>query len=181
MDIKSDSPCSIPSEINVILNWMMSEYSLVKNDAMREIIKYFNSCAGSNSMPHILSTVNEHSVFHQYFSKMDEVGEKCRQITVVSPFFENDRERAVEGSLLMDFADTFMKKYPDSKMRFFFPAIKSESGKGYKVTAPVNIFHEVCKKYKNTELYVINKEWEREVIMYRALFMQNSLLLILRM
>lgn len=47
-------------------------------------------------------------------------------------------------------------------MRLYFPAIVKETGRGYKVTAPVNILHEVSKEYKNIELYVVNREWVRE-------------------
>ena len=44
----------------------------------------------------------------------------------------------------------------------FFPATRKEKEKLFRVIAPVNIFGELCSRYKDTELNVINKEWQRD-------------------
>lgn len=145
-----------------ILKWMIENYRMASNDAIHEVMKFLDQCVEEELFPQIISTINEHSAFYQYFSKMALIREKCKRINIISPFFENDRESAMEHTLLMEFTEAFFISNPEATMRIFFPAIKKDTGKGYKVTAPVNILHELLEKYKNVELYVINREWERE-------------------
>lgn len=161
-DIHIFESSGMTKSLKMILEWMIEKYGMAGNDSIHEITKFLLQCGDDDTFPQLISTINDHSAFYQYFSKMALVREKCKRINIISPFFESDRESAMEHTLLVEFADSFFLNNPDATMRIFFPAIKKETGKGYKVTAPVNILHELSNKYKNVELFVINREWERE-------------------
>lgn len=161
-DITKHTDDSLASNLKEILEWMAEKYNIYGNYAVKEVLKFLEGCMLGNSYPKLIHTVGSSSVFSKIFDELKQQTSECKEINIVSPFFENDRERAIEKSLLMKFADSFKSLYPKSKIKIYFPAMAGEGEKAYKVTAPVNIFTELCNKYKNTELYVINREWIRE-------------------
>jgi hypothetical protein len=161
-DIQQDESTAISENLLKILTWMGDHYSLQKNDAWMEIVKFLKHCQYRINYPKILSTVNKKSVIASLFEEIKSINEDCKTISILSPFYENDRDRAMEKSLLLEFAEEFKQIYPNSKIKIYFPAIKSNEGQQYKVTAPVNIFRELCSKYKDTELNIVHKEWDRE-------------------
>jgi hypothetical protein len=161
-DIQQDESTAISENLLKILTWMGEHYTLQKNDAWMEIVKFLKHCQYRIDYPKILSTVNKKSVFASLFEEIKSISEECKTISILSPFYENDRDQALEKTLLLEFAEEFKQIYPKSKIKIYFPAIKSNEGKQYKVTAPVNIFRELCSKYKDTELNIVHKEWERE-------------------
>jgi len=161
-DIIQDKPSSISKNMKEILTWLSENYRIQVNDALKEIIKFLKECNGGKEYPKLLSTVGRKSVYRNLFDEIKGLKEECSEISILSPFYENDRERALDKTLLVEFADEFKAAYPKAKIKLYFPAMKSEKEKLYKVTAPVNIFGELCSKYKDTELNVIHKEWERE-------------------
>ncbi|MFS1516408.1 hypothetical protein V1503_07850 [Bacillus sp. SCS-151] len=162
-DIKLDKPSSISKNLLKILIWIADHYGTQGNDAIKEIIRFLKETTVSGEeFPKLVSTVNKNCVFRTLFSVIQEVNEECESISILSPFYENDRDRAVEKSLLIEFSDEFKTAFPKAKMKIYFPAVKSQEEGLYKVTAPVNIFEEVYTKYKDIELNVIHREWLRE-------------------
>jgi len=161
-DITQDQPSGLAEQLKGILSWLREHYGLDGNYALKEISKFLGGCRGGKGFPKLLSTVSTASVFDNLLAEIKDLQEECRSLSILSPFFENDRDRAMEKTLLMQFAAAVKNAYPKAKFKIYFPALKSQQEKQYKVTAPVNIFGELCSQYKDTELYVIHRGWERE-------------------
>jgi hypothetical protein len=161
-DIRQDASTTIAENLVEILTWIGDYYSLQNNEALKEVIKFLKKCSFRNDYPKLFSTINQKSVFTNLFEEIQSLKEECKSISILSPFYENDSDRALEKSLLLKFAVEFKELYPKAKMKIYFPASKSEEGTLYKVTAPVTIFSELCSRYKDTELNIIHREWERE-------------------
>ena len=161
-DIVQDKPTSTGGNLKEILKLITENYNIQDNDAIKEIIRFLNKCKYENEFPKLLSTLNKNSVFTNYFNELNGLKEECNAISILSPFYENDRDKAMEKTLLVEFADKFKTKYPKAKIKIYFPATRKEKEKLFRVIAPVNIFGELCSRYKDTELNVINKEWQRD-------------------
>ena len=161
-DIVQDKPTSTGGNLKEILKLITENYNIQDNDAIKEIIRFLNKCKYENEFPKLLSTLNKNSVFTNYFNELNGLKEECNAISILSPFYENDRDKAMEKTLLLEFAKKFKTEYPKARIKIYFPAARNENEKLFRVTAPVNIFGELCSRYKDTELNVIHKEWERE-------------------
>ncbi len=160
-DLYLDGSNSISEELNHILMFMNVTYGLDKLIAVQEIMKFLGKCSFTNGFPKVLSTCAKQSVFSRILEELKNCRGKCKAITVLSPFYENDREQELESTLLMSFIDEVKLQYPNVKMKICFPANKQ--GEQYMVNAPVGIFGEITKKYKDDiGLFVVTKEWERE-------------------
>lgn len=176
-DIKWEEASGLAYDLCQLLEWMGKAYAMEENDARKEIIKQLKSCSRVEEQRRLITTIHRHSVFSQFFTCLEAVGEECRSLSVVSPFYENDRERAMESSLLLAFAKNFFANYPGAKLKIFFPATPKESGKGYRVEVPVKLFHKLCQQYPTVELYAVNQEWKREESEPVARFLHAKLLI----
>lgn len=161
-DIIQDKPASTAGNLKEIIKLITENNNIQDNDAIKEIIKFLNKCKYENEFPKLLSTLNKNSVFTNYFNELNGLKEECNAISILSPFYENDRDKAMEKTLLVEFADKFKTKYPKARIKIYFQATRIEKEKLFRVIAPVNIFEELCSRYKDTELHVIQKEWERD-------------------
>ncbi|WP_017754973.1 phospholipase D-like domain-containing protein [Calidifontibacillus oryziterrae] len=163
-DIRQDDSVTntISKNLVEILIWMGERYGIQNNDALKEVIKFLEKSQFRNDFPKLVSTISDKSVFTNLFEEIKNLKEECKALSILSPFYENDRDRALEKSLLLEFVDQFKRMYPKAKIKIYFPAMKSEDATMYKVTAPVTIFRELCGRFNDIELYVIHREWERE-------------------
>lgn len=159
-DIYLDKSNSISNELQFILSFIEERYSLDNMPALKMIRKYLNKCEFNEAYPKIISTCSNKSVFNKVISELKNCRGNCKTITIISPFFENDREKEIESTLLMSFLNEVKNIYPKAKINICFPANKQ--GDKYIVNAPFGIFNEVTKKYKDISLFVVPREWERE-------------------
>ena len=161
-DLYLDKTNSISKELCDILTFMDGRYGLDKIVAVQEIRKYLEKCRAINDFPKVLSTCVSQTVLSRIQEELEAGKGKCKSITVMSPFFENDREWAIESTLLMSFFDELKAIYPNIKIKICFPANYKKQEDKYEVNAPVGIFKELTKKYKDIGLFVVQREWERE-------------------
>ncbi len=159
-DIYLDKSNSISQELQYILSFMEERYSLDNMPVLQVIREYLNKCEFSEAYPKIVSTCFNRSILTKVIKELKNCEGNCKSITIMSPFFENDREKEMESSLLMSFFNEVKTIYPKAKINICFPA--NEQGDKYIVNAPVGIFNEVTKKYKDVSLFVVPREWERE-------------------
>lgn len=161
-DIYPNSTSTITNELSNILIWMQNNYELDKIDAINEMIKYLSNIKHKDGFPKLISTVNNNSVYTQIFNEMITDSSQCKKINIISPFFENDRDKAIENSLLISFYERITKTYPKISFRIFFQAIYDNANKYYKVNAPEKIFQGLVNKSRSVILNIIPKDWELE-------------------
>lgn len=159
-DIYLDRANSISNELQYILTFMQKRYSLDNIPALQIIREYLSKCVFNEEYPKIVSTCSNETVFTKVINELNKCKGNCNTITIMSPFFENDKEKEMESTLLMSFFDEVKIIYPNSKINICFPA--NEQGDKYIVNAPLNIFSEITKKYKDISLFVVPREWCRE-------------------
>lgn len=158
-DIYPHKSSTISKELIDILNWIINNYGLENIEALNEIRRYLINIDYIEGFPKLNSTVRNNSVYSQVFDEINKINHKCKSLTIVSPFFENDRDRAMENALLVSFYEKFNKKFPGTPFSIYFPGIYEDSTKCYKVEAPKNIFEGLVNKYKNINLYIMANEW----------------------
>lgn len=151
---------SISAELQYILSFMKERYSLYNMPALQVISEYLDKCEFIKAYPNIISTCSDETVFTKVISELKNCKGNCKNIIIISPFFENDREKEMESTLLMSFINSIKTIYPKTKINISFPA--KEQGDKYIVNAPIGIFNEVTKKYKDINLFVVPREWIRE-------------------
>ena len=161
-DIYLEEESTLSNDINDILSFLKQKYNLKEILAIEEIMKYLKLITNLIGFPKVISTCAKESVFTRIINEIKKCKGKCKAITIMSPFFENDREKAMEGSLLVSFFNELIKNYPDIKIKICFPGSFNELEKKYMVNAPVGIFQELDNKFKNISFFVVPKEWERE-------------------
>ena len=159
-DVYLDKSNSISKELQHILRFMEGRYGIENIPTLQVIREYLNRCEFNEEYPKIISTCSNESVFTKVINALKNCNGNCKAITIISPFFENDREKEMESSLLMSFFKEIKTIYPKAKINICFPA--NEQGDKYIVNAPIGIFNEVTKKYKDISLFVVSREWERE-------------------
>ena len=125
-------------------------------------MKYLKQVNIADGFPKVISTCAEESVFTRIIQEIKQCTGKCKSITIMSPFFENDREKAMERSLLVSFFSELIDSYPDIKIKICFPASFNDLENKYMVNAPVGIFQALDNKFKNINFFTLPKEWERE-------------------
>lgn len=157
-DIYLDKVNSISYDLKSILDFVKDRYELENMAALCEIQKYLDKCKFKTSYPKLISTCEEKFVLDRVMDELKNCSGNCRSVTIMSPFFENDREE-IEKSLIGSFIKRIKSIYKNTKINICFPA--NEQGDKYIVNAPANIFDEVSKE-KNVSFLVVHREWERE-------------------
>lgn len=160
-DIYPNSSSTISNELLEILQWMISNYELEKIEALKEIVKFIKNIEPLIGFPKIKGTINSKSIYSQVIEEVNNYEGTCKTVTIISPFFENDRDIAMEGSLLESFYEEFINKYPQIKLKIYFPGIFDKLNNYYKVDAPKNIFTGI-NKYKNVNFYIMPSLWEAD-------------------
>lgn len=161
-DIYLDKESTLSNDISEILLFLKTKYNIQQVSAVKEIMKYLNEVKIITGFPKIISTCDKESVFTRIIEEINQCKGKCKSITIMSPFFENDREKAMEGSLLVSFFNELIENYPDIKIKICFPASFNDLENKYMANAPVGIFQELDNKFRNINFFVVPKEWERE-------------------
>ncbi|WP_238860158.1 hypothetical protein [Clostridium sp. YIM B02569] len=161
-DIYLDKESTLSNDINEILSFLQTKYNIHDVQAINEIIKYLKQVNSIEGFPKVISTCAKEYVFTRIIEEIRKCSGICKSITIMSPFFENDREKAMEGSLLVSFFNELIEIYHDIKIKICFPASFNDLENKYMVNAPVGIFQELDNKFKNINFFVVPKEWERE-------------------
>lgn len=157
-----DKANSISKTLQDILIFMGERYRLDSIVAAQEIKKYLEKCLFADGYPKVISTCLGQTVFSRIQEELKACQGSCKAITIMSPFFENDREQAMESTLLISFFDELKVIYSEAKIKICFPANYNKQDDKYIVNAPLGIFKELTRKYKNIGLFIVPREWERE-------------------
>ncbi|OOM78827.1 hypothetical protein CLOBL_20750 [Clostridium sp. BL-8] len=161
-DTYLDEEATLSNDINEILSFLQTKYNIHDVQAIKEIIKYLKQVNRIEGFPKVISTCAKESIFTRIIEEIKKCKGICKSMTIVSPFFENDKEKAMEGSLLVSFFNELIEIYPDVKIKICFPASFNDLENKYMVNAPIGIFQELDNKFKNINFFVVPKEWERE-------------------
>lgn len=160
-DIYLNESNTLSREIIDIVSFMEERYNLSNIDAIKEIKKYLLGSLYNEGYPKIISTCFEQSIFSNVIHEIKGVKSNCKALTIMSPFFENDREKALDRSLIMSFVNQIKGEYPKIKINLYFPAVYDKDSDKYLVNVPENIFKELIGKYSDIGFYAIPKEWEQ--------------------
>ncbi|MEN6325756.1 MAG: hypothetical protein ABFD18_06080 [Syntrophomonas sp.] len=125
--------------------------------ALNEILKYLSKISDKSDYPKIVSTCTVESPFKQFLTAIKDYNRPPKEITILSPFYENDREKEFEQSMAISFLSHFSSSI---RVNLCFPAaIQNDK---WVVRAPKNLFEELFKKYPNSRFKVVPASWEQE-------------------
>ncbi|KAF5043502.1 hypothetical protein DSECCO2_501570 [anaerobic digester metagenome] len=161
-DIYLNKNNSLSRELLYIISFMEDRYNLSNIEAIKEIKSFLIKSIYVEGYPKITATCFNENIFSKVLQEIKEMKAKCKTLTIMSPFFENDREKAFDGSLIMSFLKRIKSEYPILKINICFPAIYNKEQDKYLVSVPENIFKELLNTYKDISLYAIPREWDRE-------------------
>lgn len=159
-DVEERKGSTLTSGLKDIIDWLMLKYDS-ENDALKEIQRFIANLTEIDGFPKLLYSMKNDSIYKQFLDSLHLQKSRLRNLSIVSPFYENDRENSIENSMLMNFVDEAFKDNKDSVLEFYFPA-ELETDDNYRITAPVNILSELCSKYSNVELHAVNNIWQNE-------------------
>ena len=112
--------------------------------------------------PKITATCFNENIFTKVLQEIKEKKSRCKTVTIMSPFYENDREKAFDSSLIMSFLNLIRLEYPKSKINVCFPAVYDKEQDKFLVSVPENVFKELLNTFKDIGFYTIPREWNRE-------------------
>jgi len=104
-----------------------------------------------------VSTCQDESPFLQIMRAIDGYSKPPKEVTIISPFFENDRESEFEQSMAVSFLSRFAAT---TQVNFYFPATL-QNGKWF-VRAPMHLFIEISQKFPDVNYFVVTSQWEQE-------------------
>lgn len=158
IDIEDGKENSITKDVKETVNWMFGQFA--EDDALKEIKRFLNKQIETEGYPKLVFPMRSNSPYRQYLDNLKSLKKMCKRLSIVSPFFESDKEAAIDDTVLMQFAKDFYSLNNSAVLRIFFPAMEIDDK--YKVTAPVNILKQICESYPKTECYVVNNRWSRD-------------------
>lgn len=161
-DIYLNQNNSISKDLLDIILFMENRYDLSNIDSIKEIKNYLLKSTYTEDYPKLIATCFNQNILSRITQEITEIKSTCKTITIMSPFFENDKEKALDRSLIMSFLKEIKAEYPKVKVNICFPAVYNKEQDKYLVNVPENIFKELITTYKDIGLYVIPREWERE-------------------
>lgn len=131
------------------------------NNSYEKILKFLNQCSiERDDYPKIVTTLSNDSILNQLIDTIKKEDKIVKEINIVSPFFETDRKKAIDNSLIMDFYKS-IEPYINNKTKinFFFSGRKEGSLNKWVVDVPLNIMKEL-NKLNNINYNVISPYWE---------------------
>lgn len=158
MDIEDGKENPLTKDVKETVEWLLEQYD--EDEALKEIKRFLDKQSEIEGYPKLVFPMRRNSPYKQYLDNLKSLKQKCKRLNIISPFFENNNEVAVDDTVLMQFVKDFYVLNNSATLRIFFPAIEIEDK--YKVTAPVNILKKICESYPNTECYVVNNQWARD-------------------
>jgi hypothetical protein len=156
-DIYLEKESSIAGALSDVLIEVAGISNQSLPDAVKEICRFLARVPKKTGYPKIVSTCDVESPLMQFHMSVKGDKRLPKEVTILSPFYENDREKEFEQSMAITFLSFFSSNI---RINLYFPATYQNNK--WVVSAPKHLFYELTRIYHNVHFYVVPEMWERE-------------------
>jgi len=156
-DVYFDQPSTIAGDLLEILLEIEKVSDHETPEAAKVIQQFLSKVPAVDGFPKLISTCGKISPFDEIVNAVKDNKLLPKEVTIVSPFYEKDREAEFDRSMALSFANHFPK---DTKINLYFPAVL-QNGK-WLVNAPQHLFSELSAQHPNTRFFAMPAQWELE-------------------
>lgn len=163
-DLTDGDTSGIAGMLKTLLNELTDFAVEQENSAFKHIQTYLDDFPESDIQDSFIHTsLDKKSFAEKLLELVREKPSKIKKLKIVSPFFESDTGKKLEGSMMGQLFDNlrpYMKE--NAKVEFCFPGIKAEDSGKWSVQTPLNLFKELERKLPGLSFYIISPLWPLE-------------------